>query len=143
VDYAAKRGTPIKATGEGKVIFKGRKGGYGKVVILQHRQKYSTLYAHLQGFAKKLEKGKRVRQGEIIGFIGSSGLATGPHLHYEFRVNGVHKNPLTVKFPNAAPIPKKFRQNFEETALERLQTMAKLKRQQTLAQSETDTPTEG
>lgn len=143
VDYAAKRGTPIKATGDGKVIFKGRKGGYGKVVILQHGKKYSTLYAHLQGYAKSLKTGKRVRQGEVIGFIGSSGLATGPHLHYEFRVNNVHKNPLTVKFPNAAPISKKYRDAFETTAAERLGLMAKYKQQSTIARQTASGPPEG
>ncbi|MEJ2756707.1 MAG: M23 family metallopeptidase, partial [Gammaproteobacteria bacterium] len=126
VDYAAKRGTPVKATGDGKVIFKGRKGGYGRVVILQHGQKYSTLYAHLQGFAKQISVGDRVRQSQVIGFIGSSGLATGPHLHYEFRVNNVHKNPLTVKFPNAAPVSKAYRASFEKTARTRLAQIDKL-----------------
>lgn len=143
VDYAAKRGTPIKATGDGKVFFKGRKGGYGRVVILQHGKKYSTLYAHLQGYAKSLKQGQRVRQGEVIGFIGSSGLATGPHLHYEFRVNNVHKNPLTVKFPNAAPIAKKYRAQFDATASERLNLMAKLKQQSTLASQSTPASTGG
>jgi murein DD-endopeptidase MepM/ murein hydrolase activator NlpD len=135
VDYAAKRGTPIKATGDGKVLFKGRKGGYGRVVILQHGQKYSTLYAHLQGYAKSLTTGKKVKQGEVIGFIGSSGLATGPHLHYEFRANNVHKNPLTVKFPDAAPIAKEYRANFEAITADRLNLMAKYK-QQSLARAD-------
>lgn len=143
VDYAAKRGTPIKATGDGKVLFKGRKGGYGRVVILQHGQKYNTLYAHLEGYAKSLTLGKRVRQGEIIGFIGSSGLATGPHLHYEFRVNNVHKNPLTVKFPNAAPISAKYRTQFDATATKLLNIMAQQKKQTTLAQKEASNLPEG
>ena len=135
VDYAARRGTPVKATGDGKVIFKGRKGGYGRVVILQHGKEYSTLYAHLQGYAKQLSEGDRVKQNEIIGFIGSSGLATGPHLHYEFRVNNVHKNPLTVKFPNAAPVSKKHRAAFEETARLRLAELNALQ-QTTVAHSD-------
>jgi murein DD-endopeptidase MepM/ murein hydrolase activator NlpD len=104
VDYAAPTGTPIKATGDGKIIHMGRKGGYGNTVIVQHGGKYQTLYAHLSGFAKGLQKGSRVQQGEIIGYIGKTGLATGPHLHYEFQVNGEHRNPLTVKLPGAAPI---------------------------------------
>jgi murein DD-endopeptidase MepM/ murein hydrolase activator NlpD len=96
VDYAAKTGTPILATGDGKVAFKGRKGGYGRTVILSHGGKYTTLYAHMSRYKKGMRTGQRVRQGQTIGYIGSSGLATGPHLHYEFRVNGVHRNPLTV-----------------------------------------------
>ncbi len=112
VDYAARRGTPIKATGDGKIIHAKRKGGYGRTVIIQHGQRYSTLYAHLQGYAKNIKKGKKVKQGDVIGYIGSSGLATGPHLHYEFRVNGIHKNPLKVKFPDAEPIQTKYRQAF-------------------------------
>lgn len=106
-DYAAARGTPIKATGDGKVIFAGRKGGYGKAVILQHGQKFTTLYAHMSKYARGIKSGKRVKQGQVIGYIGSTGLASGPHLHYEFRVNGVHKNSLKVKLPHASPVPKK------------------------------------
>ena len=116
VDYAAPRGTPIRATGDGKVTFRGRKGGYGKTIILQHGSKYSTLYAHLNGYAKGSRSGQKVRQGQIIGYIGSTGLATGPHLHYEFRVNGVHRNPLTVKFPTAEPLAKKYMGDFKQVA---------------------------
>ena len=113
VDYAAKRGTPIKAAGDGRIIFRGRKGGYGRVIIIQHGGRYSTLYAHMSAFKKGLRVGSRVRQGQIIGFVGSSGRATGPHLHYEFRVNGVHRNPLTVKLPDAAPIRREYVQDFK------------------------------
>ena len=113
VDYAAKRGTPIKAAGDGKISYQGRKGGYGRVVIIQHGGRYSTLYAHMHRFKKGMYVGKRVKQGQIIGYVGSSGRATGPHLHYEFRVNGTHRNPLTVKLPDAAPIRREFRQDFE------------------------------
>jgi len=105
VDYAASSGTPIKATSDGKVVFRGRKGGYGRVVILKHGQKYSTLYAHMSKYGR-YKNGSRVKQGQVIGYIGKSGLATGPHLHYEFRLNGVHRNPLTVKFPAAKPVAK-------------------------------------
>jgi len=114
VDYAASRGTPIKASGDGKIIWSARKGGYGRVVIVQHGQKYSTLYAHMNGYARGIKKGKRVKQGQVIGYVGSSGLATGPHLHYEFRENGVHRNPLTVRFPNAKPIEKKYLSKFKQ-----------------------------
>lgn len=104
VDYAARRGTPIRSAGEGKIVYRGRKGGYGKVVIVQHGSRYSTLYAHLSNFDRKARRGRRVKQGQVIGYVGSTGLATGAHLHYEFRVNGVHRNPLTVRFPSAKAI---------------------------------------
>ena len=116
VDYAAARGTPITATGDGKVDFVGRKGGYGRTVVLSHGGKYTTLYAHMSKYKRGIKRGKRVRQGDVIGYIGSSGLATGPHLHYEFRVSGVHRNPLTVKLPKAEPLPKKYRSDFDQQA---------------------------
>lgn len=112
VDYAAKTGTPIKAAGDGKIVHRGKKGGYGRTVIIQHGQSYTTLYAHLSKYNKKAKPGKKVKQGQIIGYVGRSGLATGPHLHYEFRLNGVHRNPLTVKLPAAQPIAKKYRSDF-------------------------------
>ena len=105
VDYAASTGTPIKASGDGKIIHRGNKGGYGRTIIVKHGIRYSTLYAHMQKYARNTQVGKRVKQGQIIGYVGKSGLATGPHLHYEFRINGVHRNPLTVKLPAAKPLP--------------------------------------
>lgn len=116
VDYGAATGTPVRATGGGKVAFKGRKGGYGNVVILQHGQRYQTLYGHLNGFAKGLRSGQSVRQGQTIGYVGQTGLATGPHLHYEFRVDGVHKDPLTVALPHAEPIPAAELTDFKNSA---------------------------
>ena len=116
VDYAASRGTPIKATGDGKVIHRGNKGGYGKTVIIQHGNSYSSLYAHMSKYARGVRNGSRVKQGQIIGYVGSSGLATGPHLHYEFRVNGVHRNPLTVKLPDAQPLSKQYMTDFKTHA---------------------------
>ena len=116
VDYAASRGTPIKATGNGKIVHRGRKGGYGHTIILKHGTKYSTLYAHMSKFRRGLKVGSRVKQGQTIGYIGSSGLATGPHLHYEFRLNGVHRDPLRVKLPGADPLKKKYRDDFNEKA---------------------------
>ena len=116
VDYAAKTGTPIKASGDGKIIFKGTKGGYGRAIIIKHGGRYSTLYAHMSRYQKGMRAGKTVKQGQIIGYVGRSGRATGSHLHYEFRVNGAHRNPLTVKLPNAAPIKKQYRDNFEQLA---------------------------
>lgn len=105
VDYAAPTGTPVKATGAGRVSFKGWKGGYGRVVMIEHAGKYMTVYGHLSRFAGKIAAGTRVKQGQVIGYVGQSGLATGPHLHYEFRVAGVHRNPLTVKLPKSLPLP--------------------------------------
>jgi murein DD-endopeptidase MepM/ murein hydrolase activator NlpD len=113
VDYAAPRGTPVKATGTGKIVLRGKKGGYGKTVVVQHGSRYKTLYAHLSRYARGLRTGSRVQQGQVIGYIGSTGLATGPHLHYEFRVNGVHRNPLTVKLPDAAPLPRTYMADFK------------------------------
>ncbi|MCK5902389.1 MAG: peptidoglycan DD-metalloendopeptidase family protein [Cocleimonas sp.] len=100
-DFAAKRGTPIMATGNGIVQFKGRKGGYGNIVILSHRDGYTTRYGHLSKFTPKLATGTKVYQGDIIGYVGSTGLATGPHCHYEFRQNGIAADPMTVKLPNS------------------------------------------
>lgn len=112
IDYAAGTGTPIRATSDGKVILARRKGGYGKAVVIKHGQKYSTLYAHMSKYGRKIKEGRSVKQGQIIGYVGSTGLATGPHLHYELRVNGVHRNPLTVKFPAAKPVKKDSKESF-------------------------------
>ncbi|QUX96990.1 peptidase M23 [Marinomonas sp. CT5] len=107
VDYAAASGTPVKAAGDGKVSFAGKQNGYGNVVIIDHGRGYQTLYAHLKGFSRGIRRGVRVKQGKIIAYVGQTGWATGPHLHYEFRINGTHKNPVTVKLPNDDPMPKK------------------------------------
>ena len=114
VDYAARRGSPVRSSGEGKIIYRGKKGGYGNVVIIQHGSRYTTLYAHLSKFNRKARSGRRVKQGQIIGYVGSTGLATGPHLHYEFRLNGVHRNPLTVRFPSSKAISKQHLASFKE-----------------------------
>ena len=111
-DYAAPMGTPIKATGDGKVIFRGVKSGYGNVVILQHGGNITTLYAHMSKFVPGVRNGSRVRQGQTIGYVGKSGLVTGVHLHYEYRLNGVHRNSRTVKLPQADPIPAEYRAEF-------------------------------
>ncbi len=112
IDYAAARGTPIKAAGDGKVMLAGRQGGYGNVVIIQHGNNYKTLYGHMQGFAKGVRTGTSVKQGQVIGYIGTTGLSTGPHLHYEFQVNGRHVNPLSIKTAMADPIAKTEKQRF-------------------------------
>ncbi len=127
VDYAARTGTPVKCTADGKVVFRGWKGGYGRVVIVQHGKTYSTLYAHLSKFGKRLKPGTRVKQGQVIGYVGQSGLATGPHLHYELRVNGVHKNPLTVRLPNAAPLDKSLMADFKQKTQPLLSQLEKIK----------------
>jgi len=106
VDYAAPVGTPVRAAGEGRVRFVGRSaGGYGNVIELEHGSGVVTVYGHLSRFAAGLRRGQRVELGKVIGFVGSTGLATGPHLHYEYRVRGIHKNPQTVPLPDAKPIP--------------------------------------
>ena len=110
VDYAASRGTPVRATGDGKIIHRARKGGYGKTIIIRHGNKYSTLYAHLSSYNRKAVG--RVKQGQVIGYVGTTGRSTGPHLHYEFRVHGRHRNPLTVKLPSAASINKHYKEDF-------------------------------
>jgi murein DD-endopeptidase MepM/ murein hydrolase activator NlpD len=104
VDYAARTGTPVKATGNGAVAFLGRKGGYGQVIIIKHGDRYETVYAHLSRYKSGLFEGSPVRQGDIIGYVGQTGLATGPHLHYEFRIDGVHQNPLTAQASNLVPV---------------------------------------
>ncbi|MDQ3288857.1 MAG: peptidoglycan DD-metalloendopeptidase family protein [Pseudomonadota bacterium] len=103
VDYGARSGTPILAAGDAKVRFVGWKGGYGRAVELDHGRGHTTFYAHMSRFGK-FKPGQRVAQGTVIGYVGSSGMSTGPHLHYEFRVNGVHRNPLSVTMPPAEPL---------------------------------------
>lgn len=115
-DYAAPTGTPVKATGDGKVVAAGRDGGYGNVIRIKHGQSYKTVYAHLHRFASGVKHGSYVRQGQTIGYVGSSGLATGPHLHYEFHLNGNVRNPVTVDLPDGEPIPADQLPDFEEQA---------------------------
>ena len=129
VDYAAPRGTPIKAAGDGKVILRGVKGGYGNTVILQHGGNITTLYAHMSRFAGA-GIGTRVRQGQTIGYVGSTGLATANHLHYEYRLNGAHRNPRTVELPQADPIDQRYRQQFLATVEPILQELEKFKNTQ-------------
>ena len=105
VDFAAPTGTPVRAAGDGRVALAGRQTGYGNVVMLRHQGAYSTLYAHLSRFAPGIKPGAHVQQGEVIGYVGQTGWATGPHLHYEFRVSDVQRNPLTVALPHAQPLP--------------------------------------
>ncbi|MGN0920203.1 MAG: OapA family protein [Cellvibrio sp.] len=125
-DYAAARGTPIMATGDGRVEFVGSKGGYGNTVILTHSGGYKTLYAHMNGFAKGLRRGKSINQGDIIGYVGSTGLASGPHLHYEFYVNGQVKNPVTVPLPKSISIDKAQLAHFNATTRPLIAKLAEL-----------------
>ncbi len=112
VDYAAPTGTPVRATADGVVAEAGVMGGYGNTVVLRHHGAYSTLYAHLSRFAPQARRGARVRQGDTIGYVGATGWATGPHLHYEFRINDEARNPLTVALPTAGPLPPESRSAF-------------------------------
>jgi murein DD-endopeptidase MepM/ murein hydrolase activator NlpD len=116
VDYAAPTGTPVRATGNAKVTFAGRQNGYGNVIELRHQGAFSTLYAHLSRLAPQVRTGARVAQGEVIGYVGQTGWATGPHLHYEFRVGGEQRNPLTVALPSSEPLAPAHRLAFAERA---------------------------
>ena len=104
IDYAAPTGTPVLAAGDGRVIVRGRTRPNGNYLVLQHGQAFQTKYLHLSGFGRGVSKGSRVRQGDVIGYVGATGYATGPHLHYEFLVDGVHRNPRTVELPPASPV---------------------------------------
>lgn len=116
IDYAAPTGARVKATADGTVVFAGRHGGYGNLVIVQHQGQYITAYGHLSAFAKGLRKGMKVGQGDVIGYVGMTGLATGPHLHYEFRVNDVQRDPLRVAMPAATPVAPQFLGAFQTSA---------------------------
>lgn len=129
-DYAAPTGTPIKATGDGRVVFIGNKGGYGKVIILKHGSSYETLYAHMSRFRPGLGYGSRVKQGQVIGYVGRTGLATGPHLHYEFRVNGTHRDPRRVTLPRGNSLPRQHLEHFRATSSPLLVQLDALNRSQ-------------
>jgi murein DD-endopeptidase MepM/ murein hydrolase activator NlpD len=113
IDFAAPTGTPIKAAGSGRVVSRGRNGGYGNAVVLAHSNGVTTLYGHMSRFAKGVGVGDRVQQGQVIGYVGMTGLASGPHVHYEYRINGVHKNPAKVTIAKADPIPANLMADFQ------------------------------
>jgi murein DD-endopeptidase MepM/ murein hydrolase activator NlpD len=113
VDYAAKRGSPVRTTGDGNISFVGRKNGCGNEIVIKHSNEYTTRYCHLERFEKNIKKGKKVSQGDTIGFVGSTGLATGPHLHYEFKVGNKHTNPIKVKRPSAEPVADNLKSSFD------------------------------
>ncbi len=112
IDYAAPRGTPIYSISDGKVIFKGRNHGFGNAVVIRYSKKYKTLYGHMQKFAKRLHTGDSVKRGQVIGYVGSTGWSTGPHLHFEMYVYGIPQDPLKLKFPGGQSIPKAYTQRY-------------------------------
>jgi len=130
VDYAAPTGTPIMATASGTVKFVGVQNGYGNFVELEHHSGYTTAYAHMVRFAKGLRRGQKVEQGEVIGYVGATGWATGPHLHYEFRVNRVPKDPLNIKVAQAQPLDRNSISEFKrvQLALDRRMELATAQR---------------
>lgn len=117
VDYAAKRGSPVRTTGDGIVSFVGQRNGCGKEIVINHSNDYSTRYCHLEKFEQSIKKGKKVLQGNTIGFVGSTGLATGPHLHYEFKIGNKRIDPIKVKLPSAEPVPKNLKSSFDTLLL--------------------------
>ncbi|MGI9337224.1 MAG: M23 family metallopeptidase [Gammaproteobacteria bacterium] len=125
VDYAAPTGTPVRATADGEIVRLRKERGYGNVVFIKHYDIYTTVYGHLHGFAKGMRRGRKVRQGDIIGYVGSTGLSTGPHLHYEFRIRGVHKDPLSSALPRRLPpLDKKALAAFQTQAQDALGMLA-------------------
>lgn len=117
IDYAAPTGTPVRAISDSVVSFVGKQGGYGNLIVLNHQGTYSSAYGHLSRFGKGIKRGSRISQGQVIGYVGATGLATGPHLHYEFRVNGVQKNPLALKLPTAYPLDSRAKSQFAAKSL--------------------------
>jgi murein DD-endopeptidase MepM/ murein hydrolase activator NlpD len=115
VDYGAPIGTRVKSTADGTIDFAGRKGGYGNAIIIRHKKGYTTLYGHFSAFAAGMRQGRRVKQGEAIACVGATGLASGPHLHYELRINGACKNPLEVALPSAPRLDKKQKADFQKS----------------------------
>lgn len=113
VDYAAPTGTPIRAVGEGTVFFAGWAGGGGKVVKIRHNSTYQTMYKHMKGFAKGVRSGAHVQQGQVIGYVGTTGLSTGPHVHFEFYQSGKFVDPLKKSFPSSDPVPKQYVEQFK------------------------------
>lgn len=137
-DYAAPRGTPVRATSDGTVTQASRSGSFGNLIVIRHDGGFETKYAHLNGFANGIKRGMRVRQGDVIGFVGSTGSATGPHLHYEFLVNGSHQDPRTVldKLPQAVSVPEQERGRFREQVIPLLKQFNQMQRTQLLARQQ-------
>jgi murein DD-endopeptidase MepM/ murein hydrolase activator NlpD len=118
VDFAAPIGTPIKATADGVIELAGRENGYGNVIKMNHQGRYSTVYGHLSRFASGLHNGQRVKQGQVIGYVGMTGLATGPHLHYEFKIDGQQRNPMSVALPSAQPVSAAYKTAFQSVSID-------------------------
>ncbi|MCB1672851.1 MAG: M23 family metallopeptidase [Gammaproteobacteria bacterium] len=137
-DYAAPRGTPVRATSDGRVTWASRNGTFGNLVVIKHDGGFETKYAHLNGFANGVKKGERVRQGDVIGYVGMTGSATGPHLHYEFLVNGVHQDPRTVldKLPKAVSVPIEERDRFQQQVAPMLDRFRRMEQTRLLAQQQ-------
>lgn len=127
VDFAAPRGTPIWATADGTVEYAGVKGGYGNMIEIRHSGGITTLYGHMSGFASSVRRGTRVSQGQTIGYVGATGWATGPHLHYEFKVSGIHQDPLRVALPKAEPLAQKYIDSFKQSAALQSEQLAVLR----------------
>lgn len=127
VDYAAPTGTKVKVTADGVVSFVGKQGGHGNMIAVDHQGRYTTVYGHLSRFADGIRRGQRIGQGDIIGYVGATGLATGPHLHYEFKVNGQQRDPLRVALPDGTPVSASQKSAFLETASSHIQQLAMLR----------------
>ena len=138
-DYAAATGTPIRSTGDGKVIFAGRQGGYGNLIVVQHGQGFETRYGHMNSFAKGISTGSRVSQGQVIGTVGKTGLASGPHLHYEFHVNGQVRNPVTVQLPQSIGIASNEKDRFNSSTQTLVAQLQDFDRNSRLAMGESQT----
>jgi len=136
IDYAARTGTPVKSAGDGEVVFLGNKGGYGQLLIIKHGDHYETVYAHLSNFKKGLESGSQVKQGDVIGYVGQTGLATGPHLHYEFRVDGAHQNPEALNMAQTLPLHAEILADFKNQTRTTLAQLNKTKAQSLFAKNQ-------
>jgi murein DD-endopeptidase MepM/ murein hydrolase activator NlpD len=136
IDYAARTGTPVKAAGDGEILFCGNKGGYGQVLIIKHDDRHETLYAHLSDFRKDIQVGDLVKQGEVIGYVGQTGLATGPHLHYEFRVAGEHRNPETLNIEKSEALHGEILSTFKDKTRVTLNQLNRTKAQSLLARNQ-------
>ena len=126
VDYAAKTGSPVRTTGNGTVHYAGRRNGCGNEIVIKHSNDYSTRYCHLNKFKSGIKKGTKVIQGETIGFVGSTGLATGPHLHYEFKIGNKHVDPVKLQLPSAEPISQNLRSDFDKILKDNKLLLSKL-----------------
>ncbi len=143
IDYAARKGTPVIASGDGKISIRRQNEASGKYVVIQHGEQYTTKYLHLSAFARNIKPGKKVKQGQVIGYVGATGWATAPHLHYEFLVNGVHRNPRTVQLPKALPIPNDELHRFKNSIAPVLAQLESLTGRALANSSQLNDPSEG